>query len=62
MNILVISIIILIISFILALRSVNNELSTPPELKNLKIKKNKKITGVIIFLKEKIVHYSSESS
>jgi hypothetical protein len=55
-------IIILIISFIWALNSVNKEMSVPDEVKNIKIPKARKISGVILFLKEKIVHYSSHSS
>lgn len=53
-------ILLFIISFLLALRSVDKELSVPKELKNLKIKRDK-ISGVILFLKKKIVHYSSSS-
>lgn len=55
--------IILIVSFFLAIRSVNRELSVPEEVKNIKIvKKIKGFSGVILFLKEKIIHYSSTSS
>lgn len=53
---------ILIISFLLALRSAEHELSTPKEVTNLRISKREGISGVILFLKEKIVHYSSNSS
>ncbi len=52
---------LLIISFIQAVRSVEKELSVPLEVKKLKIKRNK-ISGVILFLKKKIVHYSSRVS
>ncbi len=56
-------IILLIVSFFLAIRSVNRELSVPEEVKNIKIvRKIKGFSGVILFLKEKIVHYSSSSS
>ncbi len=56
-------IIILIVSFFLALRSVNRELSVPEEVKNIKIeRKLKGFSGVILFLKEKIIHYSTSSS
>jgi len=54
--------IILIISLLLALRSANTELAVPEEVKGLKIKRRKKLTGVILFLKEKIIHYSSSDS
>lgn len=55
-------VIILLISFIWALQSVNNELSVPEEVRSLKIKRKKKISGVILFLKKKIIHYVSSSS
>ena len=46
----------MIISFILALRSLK-ELKPPSEMAHLV--KKKKTGGVIIFMKEKIVHYKS---
>lgn len=52
-------IIILIISLILAVNAAKSELSVPEEVKKIKIKKRKKLFGVILFLKEKIIHYSS---
>lgn len=52
-----------IISFILAVRAVGHELTAPDVVKKIKIKRRKKgLSGVILFLKEKIVHYSSDSS
>lgn len=54
--------IILVISLILAIRSVNHELSVPSEIKKIKIRKVNPTSGVILFLKRKIVHYSSKSS
>lgn len=60
---LVISIaVIVIISVILAVRSVEHELSVPEEVSGLKITKRKQIAGVILFFKKRIVHYSSSSS
>lgn len=51
---------IFIVSLILAVRSVDKEMAAPEEVKNLKINKRKKVkSGVILFLKEKIIHYSS---
>ena len=56
----VISIItIFLISLFLAVNAVKSELSVPEEVKKIKIKKRKKLFGVILFLKEKIIHYSS---
>lgn len=54
--------IILIISIILAVRSVDHEMTIPKEVVNLKIRKDKKTSGVILFLRKKIVHYSSKDS
>lgn len=53
--------VILIISFIMALRSVSHEMDVPKEIRNLRITKRKGIGGVILFLRDKIVHYSSSS-
>lgn len=53
---------LLIASFILAYRSMKAELSAPKEVSGLKIKRKEKISGVILFLKKKVVHYSSASS
>lgn len=58
----VVFIILFIISVFLAVRSVDRELAVPLEIKKLKIPRKKKISGVILFLKEKIVHYSSKSA
>lgn len=55
-------IVLLIISLILAIKSMSRELSVPEYVKKLKITKKKRIYGVILFLKEKIIHYSSTSS
>lgn len=52
-------IIILLISLLLAIGSARGELSVPEEVKKIKIRKRKKLSGVILFLKEKIIHYSS---
>jgi hypothetical protein len=54
--------IIFLISFLWAFISLNRELSVPDEVKDIKITKRKKIFGVILFLKKKIIHYTSESS
>jgi len=53
---------IFIVSFILAIRAADKELSVPREVKNIKVKRKHGISGAIIFLKEKIIHYSSKSS
>lgn len=55
-------ILISIISIILAIRSASFELSPPPEVSKLKISKKKSFSGVILFLKKKIVHYYESSS
>lgn len=62
MIILISIIVIFIISFLMAIRSADHELSVPKEVSGLKIEKKKKMNGVILFLKEKIIHYSSDSS
>ena len=60
MIITIISIItIFFISLFLAINSAKSELSVPEEVKKIKIKKRRKLFGVILFLKEKIIHYSS---
>lgn len=53
---------IAVISVILAIRSVEHELSPPKEVVGIKIAKHKPVSGVILFLKKRIVHYSSNSS
>lgn len=53
----IVGIVILVISFILALRSLGEEMSVPDEVKNLRIRKDRGVSGVILFLKEKILHY-----
>lgn len=60
---LVISIVfIAFISVILAIRSVEHELFAPKEITGIKITQRKPISGVILFFKKRIVHYSSNSS
>lgn len=54
--------VIAIVSIILAVKSAGHELSVPREVSSLKIEKKKSTFGVILFLKKKIIHYSSESS
>ncbi len=61
MIILISIVVIAIISVLLAYRSVEHELSVPSEVVGLKIS-NKSVSGVILFLKQKIVHYTSKSS
>lgn len=51
---------IFLISLILAVRSFNEEMSVPESVKKIKIRKKKGLSGVIIFLKEKVVHYKSD--
>jgi hypothetical protein len=62
MIILISAIVIIIISFIMAVRSADHELSVPKEVSKIQIKKKNNMNGVILFLKEKIIHYSSDSS
>ncbi len=54
--------IILTISIILVVRSVEHELSVPKEVADLKTRNNAPLSGVILFLKKKIVHYTSSKS
>ncbi len=61
MIILISALVIIIISFLMAIRSADHELSVPKEVSKLKIGKKKNMNGVILFLKEKIIHYSSDS-
>jgi len=51
--------IILVVSFILAFRSMK-DMEIPHELKNLE--KIKRFAGSIVFFKNKVKHYSSSSS
>lgn len=62
MNINYILTVILIISFILAIGDVYKEKAVLDSVKKLKIKKKRIIAGVILFMKKKISHYSSDSS
>lgn len=55
-------IVIFIISIVLAIRSSRDEFSVPDELTKLKIRRQKPVSGVILFLKKKIVHYTSSIS
>lgn len=55
-------IVIFVISLIMAIRSAEKELSVPHEVKNIRIRKKQGLSGVILFLKEKVIHYSSKSS
>lgn len=52
---------ILIISVIFAIHAAGEELSVPAEVKKLKIPRKTSVSGVILFLKKKIVHYTSSS-
>lgn len=61
MIILISIVVIAIISVLLAYRSVEHELSVPREVAGLKIS-TRSVSGVILFLKQKIVHYTSKSS
>lgn len=61
MIILISAIVLAIISVILAVRSVEHELSVPSEVVKLKIPR-KTVSGVILFFRRKIVHYTSKSS
>lgn len=56
------AVIIFIVSFLLAIREASKELRVPPDIEKIRIIKKKSLSGVIIFLKEKIIHYSSHSS
>ena len=62
MILIVAGLIIFVISFILALRAADSELSVPDEVRHLRVRPPEKISGVILFLKKKIIHYSSDSS
>lgn len=52
-------IVIFIISFILAVRSSASEFLPPHEVKKIRIRGKKRFFGVILFLKKKIIHYTS---
>jgi len=56
--------VIFIISLFWAIKDANRELGIPEEVKKIKIAKREQnsIRGVILFLKKKIIHYSSEGS
>lgn len=54
--------VILVISLVLAIRAAGHELSVPREVSNLKIARKKSTSGVILFLRKKIVHYTASKS
>lgn len=61
--VLIFSVIVLfVLSLLLAYRAMKAELSVPLEVKDLKIKRKEHIQGVILFLRKKIIHYSSDPS
>lgn len=62
MILLVAGVVLFIVSLILAIRAADTELSVPEEVKHLRLPRPQKISGVILFLKKKIIHYSSDSS
>lgn len=62
MIILAVAIIIFLVSFFWAIKSVKKELTVPEEVARIKIPRSKKWFGVVIFLKNRIVHYTSVSS
>ena len=53
---------IFILSVWLAIRASAKELSVPEHIRKIKIRQKKGLSGVILFLKKQIVHYSSDSS
>lgn len=55
-------IVIFFVSLVLAIFSVKKEMVVPAEVKNIKIRKQNVIGGVILFFKRKAVHYSADSS
>ncbi len=56
--------VIFVISLFLAIRDADRELGIPEEVKKIRIAKGKQnsFRGVILFLKKKIIHYSSGAS
>lgn len=62
MNIFYILILFLLLSFLFAVREYNKEKMTVEKVRKIKIKRKKTLTGVILFMKKKIAHYSSLSS
>ena len=54
--------VIFIVSLVLAIKSASEEFKPPKEVTKIKIRKAKRLSGVILFLKKKIIHYSSNSS
>jgi hypothetical protein len=53
---------IFILSFLLAIRQVGNETEIPEEVKGIKINKKESLSGVILFLKHKIIHHSTDGN
>ena len=53
-------VVIVIVSFVLALRALS-ELELPDEVKSMIKQRKNKISGVIVFFRKKVVHYSSPS-
>lgn len=57
MIIIISAVVLLVISFVMALRSLH-ELEMPPEVRKLMHRKKTSVGGVILFLQKKIIHYS----
>jgi hypothetical protein len=57
-----VSIILFVISFLMAIRSLRHEFTTPKEVVHMKIKKKGGVSGSILFLKSKVIHTSENSS
>lgn len=63
MNIIIAAVVILIISFVWALLTSGRETSVPEELKRIRVSaKKKKMSGVIIFLRDRVIHYHDKGS
>lgn len=57
--IIIAALIILTVSVILAIRAAHKELSVPEEVKRIKVPRGGRLYGVVVFLKNKVLHYSS---
>ena len=55
------AVIIFLFSVILAIVSSEKELVVPDEVKKMSVGKKRGLSGVILFMKNKIVHYVSSS-
>ena len=55
------AVIIFLFSVILAIVSSEKELGVPDEVKKMSVGKKRGLSGVILFMKNKIVHYVSSS-